>query len=208
MRRENTIQCAVLIALLGPSVASGAKPGRRPDGRSSRSPVSDGRPLIEVEPSTGPAVMRDPAILGKAEMLSLVRKYADDITSALVDGDLQREAAAHTRDVIKLTCIQDRLSNMKRVKSFADQSLTATARDDIQADDLNLRHEFRGVELAHERVAELHRELLECVGESLEVVLPPGDSGGPTGVTASGDPAATHVEIPTVDRPPPASAYR
>jgi hypothetical protein len=163
--------------------------------------------MIEVQPNIGPSVMRDPEILGKAELISLVKKYANDIASALLDGESQREIAVQTRDVIKLSCIQDRLSNMKMMKILSDQRFAATTRDDIRADELNLRHEFRGVELAHERVIELHRELLQCVGESLDVTTP-GEAGGPASSTATPDPASTNVEVPRVDRPPPASAYR
>jgi hypothetical protein len=170
--------------------------------------VAEGRPLVEAEPHTGPGVIHDPEILGKAEMLSLVKKYANDIASALLDGEVQRDSAVRTRDVIKLSCIQDHLSNMKLMKAFSDQRLAATARDDIRADDLNLRHEFRGVELAHERVTELHKELLECVGESLEIAAPSGETSGPNTSAASPDPVSINAEIPKVDRPPPASAYR
>ena len=147
--------------------------------------------------------MRDPEILNRDEMLSLVKKYGGAMARALMDGERERERAVRAKDAIKLACIQDRLSNMKSVKKLADERAAATDRTSIRADDLRLRHEFRGVEMAHQRVVELHQELMECVGQSLEV------TGGPSDAPATpNDPAGTNIALPGVERPTPASAYR
>ena len=195
------------LLLVSPSRAS-ARPERRA-ARPAAASLAGGSSIVEAEPNTGPEVMRDPEILNKTEMLSLARKYATDIATALLDGERQREEAVRLRDSIKLSCIQDRLSSMKLTKKLSDDRLAASERPEIRADDLNLRHEFRGVELAHERVTELHKELLECVGESLQVTVGPGGAPeAPNSTSSAPDPASAAVEIPTVDRPPPASMYK
>jgi hypothetical protein len=142
-----------------------------------------------------------PQILNLSEMLSLARKYAAEIAQALLDGERHREIAIREKDAIKLACIQDRLSNMKLMKRLADERLAATTRPTIRSDELNLRHEFRGVEMAHQRVGELRRELIDCVGQNLQIETPTGTI--PTGA----DPSGTNAEIPTMDRPAPASPY-
>lgn len=161
----------------------------------------------ETTISTAVAARRQPEILNKTEMLSLVKKYAADIADSVLDAERQRERAIRETDSIKLSCIQDRLSNMKSMKKMADDRFAATQRPRIQADDLNLRHEFRGVELAHARVIELHKELLECVGENLEISIS-GGAADERGVSTGTDPAGTNIEIPKIDRPAPASAYQ
>jgi hypothetical protein len=142
-----------------------------------------------------------PQTLNRTEMLSLARKYAAEIAASLVDGERQRETAVRHKDTIKLACIQDRLSNMKLMKRAADQRLAATERPTVRQDELSLRHEFRGVEEAHKRVGELHRELKECVGESLEVTEPA------TAVPTTADPIGSNAEIPRMERPVPASVF-
>jgi hypothetical protein len=194
--------CGVLTIVVTMLSATGlvdAKPTHRTYPKAADSSIAP-ESLFEAEPRPGPAVMRDPEILSRGEMLSLVKKYAAKISDALVDGERHRERAVRDRDSIKLSCIQDRLSNMKLMKKLSDERLAATDRATIRADELNLRHEFRGVELAYQRVIELHRELMECVGEHLEVT---GDSRA-----GDADPTAISVETPRIDRPTAASPYR
>ena len=169
-------------------------------------PAAPSESLFEAEPRPGPPVMRDPEILNRNEILSLSRKYGSDLADALLDGERHREKAVRERDSIKLSCIQDRLSNMKLMKKLADDRLTALDRPAIRADDLRLRHEFRGVEMAHERVIQLHEELLECVGENLEVTTGTGEEATPPRIPAT-DPAAVVTETPRIERPIPASPF-
>lgn len=186
----------ILTLLLSSWGVVDAKPARK-----ANETVADlgSQTLFETEPRPGPPVMRDPEILNRGEMISLVRTFATEIVDALLDGERHRERAVREKDSIKLSCIQDRLSNMKNMKKLSDNHMAATDRSAIRADDLRLRHEFRGVELAHQRVLELRRELRECVGDSLMVT---GEQGG------RNDPTGTNVEIPKVERPVPASSFR
>jgi hypothetical protein len=167
-------------------------------------------PMFEEEaaPAIEPA-RHDPEILGQSEMLSLAKKYAGDIAASLIDGERHREEAVRQRDSIKLACIQDRLSAMKLMKKLSDDRLDATMRPSIRADELNLRHEFRGVEMAHQRVLELQRELSECAGENLDVGGTAEGSPTPASPTGAVDPGGgTAVEVPPADRPVPASMYK
>ena len=168
----------------------------------------DPGPVIEATPNTGPAVTRDPEILDKAEMLSLVKRYSADIADALVFGERQREEAIRTKDSIKLACIQDRLASMKSMKLLADERMSATEKPEIRADDLNLRHEFRGVELAHSRIGELRQEMLECAGESLEIKIESTTGGGLPATSSATDPTVSSPDTIKIERPAPASGYQ
>lgn len=169
-----------------------------PDGNGGGAPMADDE---EAGQSLQPS-RNQPEMLNRGEMLSLVRKYASEIAESLVDGEKRREVAVRQKDSIKLACIQDRLSNMKLMKRMADERLAASERPTVRRDALSLLHEFRGVEMAHKRVAELRQELQECVGESLDVTEPSGT------VPTSGDPAGSNAEIPRIERPTPASFYQ
>jgi hypothetical protein len=196
--------CAVVLSLTIAGSA-GARTAKKPPPKPQAvtTPTPDSEAVFEAEPHTGPAVNRDPEILNRDEMLSLVKKYASEITDALLDGERQRERAVRAKDSIKLSCIQDHLSNMKLMKKLSDDRLAATERPAIRADMLRLRHEFRGVELSHQRVLELHQELMACVGEDLEV------TGGPASdIPTTLDPTGSHAEIPPMERPIPSSPYR
>lgn len=198
-----------MLILICASSAFAAKPAGKPAPKlaaatASAAAVADGDGPMESEPTTPTTAKHDPEILNRAEMLSLLKRYAREIADAMVDGEKTRAEAVRQRDAIKLACIQDRLSGMKLAKAMGDERLAASERPAIRADELNLRHEFRGVEMARTKVIELHRELLECVGEGLEVTTPDGKSSAPTSASST-DPAGTSIELPKMERPAPAS---
>lgn len=189
--------------LVGVQTPSDATPPTRPSPGlgSGAEDIATDEAIEDAARGTPEPAKHAPQILNRGEMLSLARKYSAEIAQALLDGERHREVAIREKDAIKLACIQDRLSNMKLMKRMADERLAATERPTIRDDELNLRHEFRGVEMAHGRVAELRRELIECVGQNLQVEMP-------TGTIPSGtDPTGSNAEIPPMDRPTPASPY-
>jgi hypothetical protein len=146
-----------------------------------------------------------PQVLNRDEMLSLVKKYATEIVEAVSTGESERDKAVRAKDAIKLSCIQERLANLKIMKRLSDERVAASDRNRIRDDELNLRHEFRGVELAHQRVVKLRQELLSCMGESLEISI---GGGNDRPVPATEDPTGAHLPPTPVDRPPPASPYK
>jgi hypothetical protein len=191
----------VLIFVLASFGAAHARPARRLAREAEPLALPPVDSVIETAPPSFSPDGEDPAKLSRTETISLVRKYAADIARSLLEGERARERAVSEKDYIRLSCIQDRLSQMKTIKKLSDERLAATDRPAIRADELNLRHEFRGVELAHQRVLELYRELRDCVGENLEVTGGPGPDA--PGVPA--DPGASSVESPRTDRPLAAS---
>lgn len=181
-----------------------AKPARKAARAEADAKIEQvGDAFIEPKAEADPTSYQ-PQVLDRDEMVSLVKKYATEIVEAVSTGESERDKASRAKDIIKLTCIQDRLANLKIMKRLSDERLAASERNRIRADELNLRHEFRGVELAHQRVIQLRRELVGCMGESLEVSI----AGGDRPVPVSEDPTGAHLPPPPVDRPPPASPYK
>ncbi|MEP6654584.1 MAG: hypothetical protein ABJA82_14580 [Myxococcales bacterium] len=164
--------------------------------------------LFEAPVQADPGGTREPQNLNPPEMLSLVKQYSTEIRRALVVGERRREEAVGQRDSIRLACIQDHLTNMKLMKMLADSRLESTERALVRADELSLRHEFRGVEMAHERVLKLEAALKECAGENLDIASGNSVSTPPGPSNAGVNPADTDVAVvPPIDRPAPASAY-
>ncbi|HEX2660785.1 MAG TPA: hypothetical protein VHU40_21035 [Polyangia bacterium] len=186
------------------STAASAKPPRRARVEEAKAAAAEvDEPFLEPEDRDEP-VSRLPQVLNRDEMLSLAKKYATEIMEAVATGESEREKALRAKDAIKLSCIQDRLANLKIMKRLSDARLAASERNRIRDDDLNLRHEFRGVELAHQRVVKLSQELLRCMGESLDVSI----SGDDRPVPSNEDPTGAHLPPTPIDRPPPASPYK
>lgn len=142
-----------------------------------------------------------PQTLSRSEMLDLAKRHDKQMAMVMVEGERAKAEAIRTRDALKLSCIQDRLARMKQTRRIAVDRLTALVREDIQMDDLRLRHEFRSVEMATERINGLRQELSQCVGDSLDVAYGAETDKVPT--TPASDPGT-----PPPDRPPPASLFQ
>jgi hypothetical protein len=205
MRHRNSLRATAGALVLVMSTVAQARPPRRAraDATNARSAEAT-EPFLEPEDREDP-VSHLPQVLNRDEMLSLVKKYATEIEEALSTGESERDKAVHAKDAIKLSCIQDRLANLKIMKRLSDERVAASQRNRIRDDELNLRHEFRGVELAHQRVVKLRTELVNCMGESLEVSI---GGGNDRPVPATEDPTGAHLPPTPIDRPPPASPYQ
>ncbi len=139
------------------------------------------------------------------EKLSRSSDFLVQMRSALklVLGKL--EEARSSKDVVKLNCVNEKLTNVKgllRISEQADISLQeAVAKKEQQA----AEHEFTKVTIARQKVEQLKAEAEQCVGMlAFET--------GPTEVTVEEpqdlpqtDPTRVTEPPPVVSRPPPAS---
>ena len=199
-----TIAAIVLVTATAARARAPHKTARAAEPAAARSIGGDASSsFVEPDPEAE-SVQHEPQILNHDEMISLLKKYATEIAEAVSTGESERNNAIRAKDAIRLSCIQDRLANLKVMKRLSDERLAASQRTRIRDDELNLRHEFRGVELAHQRVIQLRRELMGCRGESLEVDIGGADRVQPVGE----DPTGVHIPPPAADRPPPASPYK
>ncbi len=115
------------------------------------------------------------------------------------------EEARASKDVVKLNCVNEKLTNIKgllRISEQADIALQeAVAKKEEQASE----HEYTKVTIARSKVEQLRAEAEQCVGMlAFET--------GPTEVIVEVpsdlpqiDPAVTPPPGPVVSRPPPAS---
>jgi hypothetical protein len=149
---------------------------------------------------------RDLNLLTRDQMLSLGEKYQVDIESDVTQVEGARTRAYQSRDLIKLTCIEDKLLQMRLISNWMIprfKRMTMNSRDELA-----VRAEFIVIAPNWKRSRELRGEVESCIGETLTSVsvftvtqeVPP-PTGGPDPTEAPGP------EISS-ERVPEASPYR
>jgi hypothetical protein len=116
------------------------------------------------------------------------------------------EDARNTKDVVKLNCVNEKLTQVKGLLRISEQSDVALQEAVAKKDQATADHEYTKVTIANSKVDQLRGEAEQCIGQlafrtdenlSVEVVVPSDLPGGdPTNPQPA--PAATVC-------PPPAS---
>ena len=157
-------------------------------------------PPTDNEPAQVEVNIPDPEkVKRSAEWLVKMRQALKDVIAKL-------EEARNTKDVVKLNCVNEKLTQIKgllRISELADVALQeAVAKKESDT----ATHEYSKVAIANARVTQLRAEAEECIGQlafrtdenlSVEMTVPPD--------LPKGDPT-TPPTPPRVDvRPAPAS---
>lgn len=134
-----------------------------------------------------------------AESVGKMRGSLKDVLQKL-------EEARNTKDVVKLNCVNEKLTQIKGLLRISEQSDVALQEAVAKKETSTAEHEFTKVTIARSKVEQLRAEAEQCIGQlafrtdenlSVEVevpdYLPPGDP--------------TQLPPPTLldSRPPPAS---
>jgi hypothetical protein len=140
------------------------------------------------------------------QMQQLVNTYATESKAAYEHGETVRIQAYRSRDIIRMTCIDDKLTQMKEVLNLA--AARALTFPTLTSDDLRLRQHFLVLMLARRRVQELATEIEGCMGDVLDAVT----FGRVKEETAPNDTTYDPTRPPTpghdIERPGEASPYR
>ena len=116
------------------------------------------------------------------------------------------EEARATKDVVKLNCVNEKLTQVKGLLRISEQSDVALQEAIGKKDTTAAEHEYSKVSIAKGKVEQLRGEAEQCIGQlafrtdenlTVEVEVP---SGLPTE-----DPTNPPAPRPPTDRPPPAS---
>ncbi|SEU38492.1 hypothetical protein [Stigmatella erecta] len=169
---------AVLLAA-GASLAQEA-PARPPVERASEVPDAD-----KLQRST--------------QALVVMRGVLTEVQAKLVE-------ARGTKDVVKLNCVNEKLTQIKGLLRISEQADVALQEAVARRDSTSSEHEYTKVTIARQKVSQLNAETEECVGqllfrtdENLSVdVEEPRDLPG-------GDPTQPQPPGNVIARPPPAS---
>jgi hypothetical protein len=139
------------------------------------------------------------------QMRELAKGYEVEMRTSMDQAETARLIAYRSKDIIRMTCIEDKLLQIRTVISIAEpRFLTIQA---ALSDELQMRGQFSIIHQAWERVRALVTEVETCTGEALNSI-----SAGPIeeGSTAGANVDPTRPEAPYfgIDRPPEASTYR
>ena len=140
-------------------------------------------------------------MLNQDQMVELSTRYDKDMRSSLEHAEGVRISAYRQRDIIRMSCIDDKLVQMKDVIRVAEPRVASVARKTNE--ELVLRQHFLIVQEARKRIDELAAEVEACLGDGLDPVI-----ASRNGTDTIVDP--TKAPSPTVDteRPPEASPYQ
>jgi hypothetical protein len=80
------------------------------------------------------------------------------------------EEARKERDLVKLNCVNEKLTQIKALLRIAEQSQIALQEAVARAIEDGAQHEYAKIEIARQRVTELRAESEQCIGQLAYVV--------------------------------------
>ena len=144
--------------------------------------------------------------LSAEQMTVLIGRYDTESKVAYEHGETTRIQAYRSRDIIRMTCVDDKLTQMKEVLLAAKPRLMEFSR--LGDDELRMRQHFVVLQQARNRVMELAAEVEACMGDTLDAV----SNGRIREEGTSSDPVLDPTRPPTptrdIERPGEASPYR
>ena len=115
------------------------------------------------------------------------------------------EEARASKDVVKLNCVNEKLTNIKGLLRISEQADISLQEAVAKKEEQGAEHEFTKVTIARQKIEQLKAESEQCVGQlafetgPTEVIVEyPTDLPG-------GDTTKNPPPPPVVNRPPPAS---
>ena len=106
--------------------------------------------------------------LSHEQMMTLVAKYETESKAAYEHAETTRIQAYRSRDIIRMTCIDDKITQMKEILLVSAPRQLAFPR--LAADDLKTRQHFLVLQQARHRIMELAAEVQACMGDTLDSV--------------------------------------
>jgi len=144
-------------------------------------------------PDSEKAASTKKAIAHMREILTKIIKYLED--------------ARHERDVVKLNCVNEKLSAVKGLLRISEQSDVTMQEALARHDPESAAHEFEKIAIAERKCEFLLAECEACVGE-LAVYAGDTTLEVTTDGVPKGDPTSQNGQISIDARPPAASPYQ
>jgi hypothetical protein len=177
---------------------------------ASAQPAGGEAPVPAPAPApVDPSAMQKSTISGD-EMLSQGREYRRDINTITMQVQVQSEQAKADKDVIRLNCLLDKLTQVKVNGNIMDQALQSLQESVSRHDESAQLHEYTRITIINQKAQVLRTEADACVGAETNYVGPTKVVvESPAGLTATIDqPAPAAPPVTVVDRPPVASPFQ
>lgn len=210
MRRKRTLRRSWIargviatLALAGGVYA--ADKATAPEPADINSVINAQRIKQGVPVKAGEDVEHQAQMLTQDQMVELATRYDKDMRSSLEHAEGVRIGAYRQRDIIRISCIDDKLVQMKDVIKVAEPRVATVARK--EAEELVLRQHFLIVQQARKRMDELAAEVEACMGEGLDAITAGRirDEAAPSDAIL--DPTRPPAPWFETERPPEASPY-
>jgi hypothetical protein len=104
------------------------------------------------------------------EKLTQASADLDQMRAALKDVLKRLEEARSEKDVVKLNCVNEKLTQVKGLLKIAEQSDVALQEAVAQGEQGSSQHEFAKVSIAKQKVDQLRAEGEQCIGQLAYVV--------------------------------------
>lgn len=148
---------------------------------------------------------------GKLSEQDMMSKSADDLggmRKMLSEVLKKLEEARDSKDVVKLNCVNEKLTQIKGLLRISEQADISLQEAVAKRETSSAEHEYTKVAIAHDKVRQLRAEAEECIGlsvfdvgeQKIEVIVPKD--------LPVLDPTLTPKIPPVVARPPAASPVR
>jgi hypothetical protein len=153
----------------------------------------------------GPSMLHQATAYGPDQMLELAQTYDKEMHIAIDHAQDVRIVAYRSRDIIRMTCVDDKLTQIKLVIDIA-QPRYLTMRT-FKTAELVMREQFSIISQAHDRVGELSTQVDGCLGDDLNAVSAGRIQEQEQPSNIPGDPTRPGSPNVDIDRPPEASPY-
>jgi hypothetical protein len=184
------------LLLVGPVVV--AQPATQPP--ATAPPAA--QPPAAPPPAQADIGVKQQASLSPQEMTQQGRTYRQRITESQARVQSQADEARKSKDIIRVNCILDKLTQIKANAVVADQALQSLQEAAVRNDEGASLHEFTRVTIVNQKVQVLQAESDACIGEDLSYVGATRVDVEVTGVDPT-DYTRPGSNRPPLDRPPP-----
>ncbi|MDC0714303.1 hypothetical protein POL68_37935 [Stigmatella sp. ncwal1] len=183
-----------IVASLAVLLAAGASLAQSPRAPGVLPPAPTRAPLEKASEVPDPDKLQR-----SAQALGIMR-------GVLTEVQLKLTEARGTKDMVKVNCVNEKLTQTKGLLRISEQADVALQEAVARRDSTSSEHEYTKVMIARQKVSQLSAETEECIGqllfrtdENLSVeVEEPRDLPG-------GDPTQPRTPPDVIARPPPAS---
>lgn len=189
---SRSVRLALLLSFLGPAVV--AQPAAQ-------------EPAAPPPPAEAEIGVRQRATLTPQEMINQSREYRQRMEESLKRLEGMVDQARKSKDIIRVNCLLDKLTQIKANISIAEQAIQSLDEAIARNDEGARLHEFTRITIVHQKIQVLTAEGDACIGEDLSYVGATRVDVDVTGIPER-DPTLLPTPVPTVDRPPSASPFR
>jgi hypothetical protein len=158
-------------------------------------------------PALDPALQQQQSTLSGAQMLDQSKEYRKQMDEVSLQIQAQSDKARKDKDIIRLNCLLDKLSQLRVNVSIMDQAIQALQEAISRNDQDAMLHEYTRVTIVNQKAQVLRSEADACIGAEtnyigptkVEVESPDGLApGDPSTVeTLSPPPSTTAIVVPT-----------